>query len=92
MSSPPTAVYRPTLPSPRFFLGLLRLSGIAAAAAERGCSLGSAVTRLGDCTGGSLLLPGLLPPAKSEVESLQLGFLCRKPESGLGRKVDSSPG
>lgn len=35
------------LPSPRFFLGLLRLSGIAAAAAERGCSLGSAVTRLG---------------------------------------------
>lgn len=46
----------------------------------------------GDCMGGSLLLPGLLPPAKSEAESLQFGFLCRKPESGLCRKVDSSPG
>ena len=84
----------PPSPHPGFSWWLLRLWRTAAAVAERGFFSGSESPRPGWrlCTWRSPLLPSPRPPAKSEAESLKFGFLCRKPESGLGREVDGSHG
>lgn len=94
VSPSPTAVRRPTFPSPRFFLGVPQALGDCGGCGRAGLLLGSVVPRPGWrlCPRGSPLLPSLRPSLKSEAESLQFGFLYRKPESGLGRKVDGSHG
>lgn len=87
-------LFVPPPPHRGFSWGVLRRSRAAVAAAEPDCWSGSVVPRPGWrlCTGRTPLPPTPRPPAMSETERLQFAFRCRKPYSGLGRKVDDSPG
>lgn len=90
-----TAVCQPTLPSPCFFLGLLRLRETAAAAAEQGWLLG---------LGGSPVGLGTVHPEKPAVaepappwrrarqRACNLALSAGNQSRGLAGKVDGSHG